>query len=169
MVRGCQDSDAATLNCPTNGGTVITISGSNFRSGMTVDVGGKACTSVTETDGVLTCLLPAGTGVLQLISVSLVIANGDGETTETLTSTGVYLIGYAAPSVDAISHTSCSRANSSVLSSLKECPRAGGGTLTVTGSNLGSEGAVVLIGIGVCDQLTHLSSSEVHCELSAGN
>ena len=167
-VSGCTDDGHATYSCSTAGGTKITISGSDLRAGMTVDVGGKACTEVEEpTDGVLTCELPAGTGQSLLISVSLTIVNGDGETTDTLTSAAVYLIGYAVPSVLTISHQSCADDKDSLFL-LSECPRAGGGTLIVTGANLGTEGAVVLIGSEVCDKLTHITSEEVHCELPAG-
>ncbi len=52
---------------------------------------------------------------------------------------------------------------------LDNCPRAGGGTLTITGQNLGIDGAVVLVGSGLCPNLTHVSpSTQVQCTLPAG-
>ena len=87
--------------------------------------------------------------------------------------------GYAGPNISAISHSDCipeqlddlneNTTESTASAVLQECPRYGGGLLTIIGDNLGIEGAVVLIGTGICSALTHNTPSTlVTCELPPG-
>ena len=109
------------------------------------------------------------------IIVSLSVQIASQETPTELSSIPVGLLSYAHPIITNISHSSCT--NSSIFTSsnsskvsvgLLDCPRNGGGTLWVEGSNLGEAGAVIIIGSGVCTDLIHESSDRVKCELPAG-
>jgi len=83
-----------------------------------------------------------------------------------LQSTPMQYIGYAAPEITNLAHNQCELVSSS---SLTDCPRSGGGTLTVTGTNLGNSGAVVLVGGGVCSNVAHVvASTVVTCTLPSG-
>lgn len=60
---------------PSAGGTTITITGTGFRSGATVDTGGAACTSVTVVSATsITCTTPARSGG----GSDVVVTNSDG-------------------------------------------------------------------------------------------
>jgi hypothetical protein len=65
------------------GGSTVTITGTGFRSGATVTIGGSSCTGVTVLSGTsLSCVAPAGTA---LASADVVVTNTDGQD-DTLTN-----------------------------------------------------------------------------------
>jgi hypothetical protein len=160
----CPDEVTITCNCPTSGGIRITITGDNFGLNMEVEIASLSCLSpsLIRFDQ-LSCLLPAGTGASVSVTVLIRISMD-----EVLRSAAVYKIGYAPPVVTGVFHSNCVGQSGSALA-LVDCPRAGGGTLTITGQNLGINGAVVLVGSGLCGNLLHvLASTQVQCTLPPG-
>ena len=85
-----------TAVSPTSGqssrATTLTITGTNFRNGVTVTVGGKECTALTFMSATrLSCQAPAGTGG----AVDVVVTNSDGQSA-TLAGAFTYPGGSAA-------------------------------------------------------------------------
>ncbi len=110
---------------PTTGGTVVTVTGTNFTVGSTVAFGGLAGTGVTVNSGTsLTATAPAGSGTVD------VTVTGPGGTSATSTADQFTYVG--PPTVSAISPSSG--------------PAAGGTVVTVTGTNFAS-GATVAFGL----------------------
>ena len=71
---------------PVGGGTLVTITGSNFQDGATVSIGGVSCTPVTFVSSTqLTCATGAGTAGAQ----DVVVTNADSEVS-TLTGAFTY-------------------------------------------------------------------------------
>jgi hypothetical protein len=165
-VSGCSpclgSNPGHTCHCPTNGGVTITITGLDFGSNMEAYVETGDCTEPTLLAlDQLTCILPPGTG--NDISLTVLIRLSSSEV---LQSPIVYMISYASPVVSGLVHTDC-QASTSV--SLVDCPRSGGGTLTITGQNLGVDRAVVLVGSGLCGNLVHVApSTQLQCILPPG-
>jgi hypothetical protein len=77
------------------------------------------------------------------------------------------LLGYKAPQITSITHDACVRAGPNTLTA---CPRAGGtGRLTLSGTNFGAQGAVVLVGAELCtDETYNIRQTEVTCVLPSG-
>ena len=96
------------------------------------------------------CILPPGSGAQ--VPVAAVIPLGTG-LSDTISSIPKMLLGYAHPYVTRVEHVDCLPSNTS--GSISFCPRGGGGTLTVTGNNFGSTGAVLLIDGELCTDVTH--------------
>ena len=160
-VSGCPITrDQGTFDCPTSGGTIITLTGESFGQQMEVTVADKACTDPVFANNELTCRLPVGSGLVVSIAVTLVVDD------EVLQSASYALIGYAAPSISDIVHADCTVDTNEALSG---CPREGGGTLIIMGSNFASEGAVVIVGSSICGDLIHtIPSTEIQCTLPSG-
>ncbi len=111
------------------GGEAITISGSNFATGVSVTIDGNPCTSLVRTNSTsISCLTPAGGAPG---AVDVIITNQSGLT---VTATNGYTYVGASPSITSISP--------------QGGDTAGGTTVTITGSNFVS-GATVAIG-GAC-------------------
>ena len=133
-----------------------------------VEVAGTACTDVvlsTPSYESLTCVLPSGVGLTVDVVVMMRVSDF-----ETLQSLQTPLLGYAAPSVFTLQHPDCSPSIPSPT--LVNCPRSGGGRITINGTNFGGSGAVVLIGNTVCADLVHMSmvpQSELQCDLPEGS
>ena len=139
-VTGCSNSPAtnSTYNCPTLGGTTITITGSFFTSASSVTVNGLVCGNVYfNSSSQLTCLLPAQAGS----NVSVIVTTGLSF------SQPAALVSYAAASITAISGCSYS------FSATVNCNRAGGDTVTIVGSNFGPSSPTVLIDGNECSAL----------------
>eukprot|EP01012_Entosiphon_sulcatum_P051097 TRINITY_DN7013_c0_g1_i3.p1 TRINITY_DN7013_c0_g1~~TRINITY_DN7013_c0_g1_i3.p1 ORF type:complete len:4070 (-),score=286.73 TRINITY_DN7013_c0_g1_i3:31-12240(-) len=157
-VTGCVASGTSTTQCPSSGGIPITIDGSYFgNSGATVTVGAAQCTGVSYVISTtrLTCTLPAGLGT-NVVSVSLLGA--------TSLQTDV-LVTYATtvPTVSTIS--GCTDVGSNTIN----CPQSGGLTITITGNNLGSTGAIVTVGSALCSSVTHtVANLQLTCTLPSG-
>ena len=160
----CAGEATHTCSCPTSGGVRITITGSDFGQNMEAYVASLPCLNpILLAFDQLSCDLPAGTGKNVALTVLIRISSS-----EVLQSPVVYIVSYAAPVVSGVVHISCQQSTDSMLN-LVDCPRAGGGTLTITGQNLGIDGAVVLVGSGFCANLMHVSpSTQVNCILPAG-
>lgn len=126
------------------GGTLVTITGTNFLSGATVTVAGTACTSVNVASATtLTCLTgahAAGSGVIA-------VTNADGQS-----GSGSSYLYQDAPAVISVSPTTTSL--------------AGGGVLTVTGAGF-LTGATVKVGTTTCSSPTVVSANTVTCTLPA--
>jgi len=145
----------------------ITITGSNFGQGMEAYVASLPCLNPNLlATNQLTCNLPAGTGKNVALTVLIRTTVND-----VLQSPNEYIISYAAPVITIVTHSNCQPSTSSTLN-LVDCPRAGGGTLTITGQNFGSTGVVVLVGSAICGNLVHVPSSNqveiVECTLPSG-
>ena len=171
-VSGCEscadeDEPTHTCNCRTSGGVNITITGSNFGQGMEAYVASLPCLNpILLATNQLTCNLPAGTGKNVALTVLIRTTVND-----VLQSPNEYIISYAAPVITIVTHSNCQPSTSSTLN-LVDCPRAGGGKLTITGQNFGSTGVVVLVGSEICGNLVHVPSSNqaeiVQCTLPSG-
>ncbi len=126
---GITIATVAPTSGPVAGGTPITITGTNFQTGVTVTVGGIPCTNVARTDATtLTCTTPAGTAGV----VDIVVTNPDASIA---TATSVYTFG--ATTATAITLTPTSG------------PPSGGTSVTLTGPGLAA-GTTVTIGGNAC-------------------
>jgi hypothetical protein len=133
----------------TSGGTVITITGSNFVSGATVHIGGTSATGVTFVSSTeLRATTPAATAGATAVQVvnpgglSATLSNGFS-----YTSTG------SQPSFGSVSPTSG--------------PTSGGTVLTITGSSFVS-GATVRIGGVNATGVTFISTTQLRATTPAG-
>jgi hypothetical protein len=116
---------AAVTDVPTSGGE-ITINGSNFSPSATVIADDIACVMTLQQYNVLKCQAPAGVGQRALrVNVGGQIATA--------------VMHYLPPVLSHVSGKSTT---------------AGGGTLTLQGSNFGATGATVTVAGSVCTPLT---------------
>lgn len=140
---------------PVSGGTQITITGTNFVSGATVRVGGRAATAIAfVSPSQLRATTPAGAATgstsVQVVNPSGQSAtrgNGFWYTGSATTPTG------ATPKIDSVTPNSG--------------PLAGGTTITVAGSNFVS-GATVRIGSRAATSTTFVSASQLRAQTPAG-
>ena len=125
------------------GGTAITITGTGFLSGATVDIGGSACTSVSVSSATsITCTTPSHAAGAVTVSV-----------TNTDTQSGSLVSGFtytAPPVVSSLSPTS------GIL--------AGGTAITITGTGFLS-GAAVSIGGSACTSVSVSSATSITCTI----
>jgi hypothetical protein len=156
LTTGAQSSNSLSLSynppslsslTPTSGstagGTTLTLQGTNFgASGAAVSVGGSACPVLTQSHTSLTCALPAGVGVNQLVRLAV-----GGQTSGTLS------FSYDPPFITGLSPSSAST--------------AGGTALTVSGTSFGASGAAVTVGGASCP-VTMQSHTSITCTLPAG-
>ncbi|HEX8181966.1 MAG TPA: IPT/TIG domain-containing protein [Candidatus Saccharimonadales bacterium] len=130
-----------------NGGTVVTITGTNFVSGATVMVGNAAATTVTFVSATsiraTTSAQPAGV-------VTVAVTNPDGQRAS-LASGYTYV--NSAPTISGVSPTSGAI--------------GGGTTVTVTGTNFTS-GATVKFGAAVSSSVTFVSATTLTVLAPAG-
>lgn len=138
----------STPSGPSNGGTVITISGSNFVTGSMVSVGGKAATSVTvlSTASIGATVPPHPPG-----PTDVTVTNPDGQT-GTLLSAFNYI-------ADPVPIVNLVAPNFGVSS--------GGTTIFITGSNF-VNGATVLVGGNIATQVTLSSSTQLQAVTPPG-
>ncbi|BCY13716.1 IPT/TIG domain-containing protein [Actinoplanes sp. L3-i22] len=130
---------------PLTGGGQMTVTGTNLTGTSAISVGGNPCTSVTVVSPTqATCTIPAGGG---LGPVNVVLTTPGGADTEVAAHT--YL---PAPTI-----TSISPASGDV---------AGGGVLTITGTNLTGASAVTMGG-PACTSVTVLSPTQATCTIPA--
>lgn len=126
---------------PLAGGSSITISGSNFKSGAIVVIGNNLCTSVAvSSSSSLSCVTPAHSAG----SVDISVTNSDGQT-GSATNAFTYIV---PPTVSSISPSSGAL--------------AGGSTVTISGSGFMS-GATATIGGVACTSPSVLSSTSMSC------
>ncbi len=130
---------------PTNGklagGTSITLTGTGFRTGMSVTVGASACTSVNVISATsMTCLTPANTTGVYSIS-----------TTDPDNQSGTLATAYTynpLPTITTVSPTNG--------------PLTGGATITITGTGFMS-GVAMTIGGTACTTFAMVSSTSLTC------
>ncbi len=131
---------------PTAGGTAVTITGSDFVAGATVEFGGNACGNVNVARATeITCDTPAAAAGL----VDVTVENPDGQS-NTLTDGFTYV---APPSVTSVNPNSG--------------PTAGGTAVTISGANFDA-GATVEFGGNACANANVASATEITCDTPAG-
>jgi hypothetical protein len=140
-------SSVSPTSGTTAGGTVITLTGTNFVSGATVRVGGTSATGVTFLSATqLRATTPAGTAGLRAVQVT----NPD---TQSVTLNNAYTYAAPAPTLTSVSPTSGST--------------AGGTTITLNGTNFVS-GATVRVGGTAATGVTFLSATQLRATTPAG-
>ncbi len=133
-----------TAGCPTEGGIRINVTGLNFATAFgatTVTVGNAPCTDVdVETERLLSCVLPVGTGQNRPVVVTSV-----GQV-----SRAANIVSYSLPSITALEGCAGNPPGPNNNASVIDCPREAQPRLTVTGANFGPSGAVALVGSDLC-------------------
>ena len=128
------------------GGTTLTVTGTNFRTGATINIGGSNCPSVVvQNSTTVRCTTPAHSAGI----VSVTVTNTPDNQYATLTNSFTY---QGAPTVT--SHTPSGGA------------LAGGGTITINGGSFAT-GATVTIGGSSCTGVTVQSSGQLTCTIPA--
>jgi hypothetical protein len=145
----------ARFNAPTSGLASITLTGFNFVTAFdptpSARFGPTGCGTMSwSTDTAVSCLSPVGSGMSQLVSVSLV------NTVGTISS----IFTYDAPLV--------------TLVTAANAPLSGGAAATILGSNFAfaagtSAGLNVLIGGRQCSESVQLSDTSIRCKPSMGS
>ena len=147
-----QDAPVITLVSPNGGpiagGTSITITGTGFLRGASVDFGGSACTSVAvNSSAQITCTISTHVAG----SVDVGVTNSDGQT-------GTSIGGFTYR--DAPTVTSVAPIGGSV---------AGGGTLTITGTGFLTTGTTTVdLGGNACSSVVIVSVTEITCTIPGG-
>ncbi len=138
---------ASASSGPLAGGQNVTITGTNFVSGATINFGGKSCTSVTFTNATtLVCNGNPSTTVPGYITITVSNPNGvDGF----LANAYLYR---AAPAISYINKTGG--------------PTAGGQSVTIGGTNFVS-GATVSIGGAACGTVLFDAAYQLRCTTGA--
>ena len=132
---------------PTTGGTVITLTGSNFTGATAITVGGTACTSFNVINASMaTCVTPAGSA--GPASVLITTPDGANAANELFTYVAV------PPILSTVSPGSG--------------PTTGGTVITLTGSNFTGATAIT-VGGTACASFTVISDTEATCITPAGN
>lgn len=130
---------------PASGGTAITLTGTGFRSGATVSLGGSACNSVSVVSaGQIDCV----TTLHAAGAVNVTVTNTDSQS-GTKSSGFTYI---AAPTVTSVTP---------IAGAL-----GGGTSVTITGSGFQS-GATVDFGGSDCTPVTFTSPSQISCTTTA--
>ena len=146
-ITGCTNSPAtnSTYNCPTLGGTTITIAGTYFTSASSVTVAGQVCGNVYfNSSSLLTCTLPAQAGS----NLSVIVTTGLSF------SQPASLVSYAAATITAISGCPTYQ-----FSATADCNRTGGDVVSLVGSNFGPASPTVLIDGNTCTNVS-MNSTE---------
>ena len=159
-VGGCTDDAAGgTAECPTAGGILITIAGSNFgASGSAALVGSRLCIPTAAGDTEIICTLPSGSGS----DVRVVVRDSFGNA-----SLPADLLSYSPPEITSVSGCTADPGGSG---STTECAREGGQTLTINGHNFGPSGAAktVLVGGEVCPTSDD-TDEQLECTIPPGS
>ena len=129
------------------GGTLVTITGTNFQTGATVTIGGSAAIGVTVVNSAtITATTPAHSAGAANINVT----NTDGQSA-TIPSTFTYVL--PAPTIAGVSP------GSGIT--------AGGTPITITGSNFAA-GATVTVGTSAAAAVTIVNSATITASTPAG-
>jgi hypothetical protein len=129
---------------PTDGGTLVSLTGNHFTAATTVTINARACTSPSATTATtLTCTTPSGAGI-----ADVTVTNATGS----VTGTGMFR--YDAPIVTGVSPT--------------HGPAAGGNMVTISGSNFVIGGTTATIGGNACTSPGLTSSTAMTCTAPAG-
>jgi hypothetical protein len=130
-------------SAPTAGGTVITLTGSNFGLTPSVTVGGRVAPVLDSGHSMLTASLPAGQGVDQPVVLTV-----GGQVSNTLT------LSYDPPVIDSLSPASAAT--------------SGGTLLTVRGTGFGFTPTVTIQG-RAAELVSAASHTQLVCRVPAGN
>jgi len=132
---------------PTTGGTSVTITGANFRSGGTVTFGTAPATNVTVVNGTtITATTPAGSAGAATVTVT----DPDGQS-------GSLAGGFTFAPVPSVSSVSPNNG-----------PVAGGTSVTISGTNFVT-GATVTFGSSAATNVTLVNSTTITATTPAGN
>jgi hypothetical protein len=130
---------------PVAGGGALTVTGTNLTGTTRIAINGVTCGSLRNvTSTTATCTIPAGTAGLQNVTITTPI--------DTATSTDAYTY-IAAPTITSLSTTTG--------------PAAGGGTTTITGTNLTGATTITIDGVS-CGTLTGVTPTTATCAIPAG-
>ena len=140
-------SSVSPTSGPINGGTEITISGTNFTGATSVTVNGVAATSVVVVSATsITARTPAGTAGAK--SVAVTTAGG------TVTKANAFTyVAAAVPTISTVSPTSG--------------PTSGGTAITITGTNLTGATSVTVNGVAATNVLV-VSATSITIKTPAG-
>jgi hypothetical protein len=169
-ISGCDDNGNATFNCTTGGGEQLHIFGESFFPSVEVVFDGLTCGSLVVlgqpyNSTELSCVLPPGTGLVVSVVASLRVSG-----VIPFSSQSYDLLGYAGPRILQLSHAGCNVDVGTDPFSLSDCPRNGGGTLSIVGTNLGAHNALVLVGAQICFNVQHtVPDTEITCTLPSGS
>ncbi len=144
-----QPAPTVTSIAPTSGlsigGTAVTITGTNFVTGATVDIGGATCTSTVVVSATsITCNVGASAAGTYAVTVT----NADSQS-NSLAGAFTYT---PAPSITSVA--------------LSAGPLAGGVMITLTGSNFVT-GATVTVGGSACGGVTVVNPLSITCTTPA--
>jgi hypothetical protein len=159
-ISGCVNAGNSTYDCPTSGGVVITVDGSDLVMPISVFIGGSACELIhVFNPQKLTCLLAPGVGYNRTCFVS---AQGE-------VSLPHQKLSYAAPIIHRLEGCQSKHTNGQ---SVIGCHRNGTNTLVIHGQFFGSSNAKVLVGTKRCRSIVHdesLPHALLNCTLPPGN
>lgn len=175
--RGCDNyvngqGFTESVNCSTSGldnlgnQIVLTVQGTLFglqSEPLSFTIGGLPCSNSRTVIGqnpqsYRLCDLPAGTGTRRTVIAVKELYS--------LYARGVDWISYAIPSVEYLRPSAGSECTQPFAGiSLENCPRVGGDTITITGTNFGAAGATVLLGGRLATNVVH-SGTAPHTQLT---
>lgn len=139
-------SGVSPTSGPAAGGTLLTITGTNFVSGARVDVGGRSATTTYVSSSQLRASTPTGSG-----TVAVTVTNPNGQSV-VRANAFTYTTSGTAPTMTSVSPTSG--------------PLSGGTQLTIVGTGFVS-GATVLVGTRSATA-TFVSSTQVRASTPTG-
>ena len=128
-----------------SGGTSITITGSDFLTGATVNIGTNPCSNVVVNSNNITCTTPSGISGM----ADIIVTNTDGQSV-------ILASGFTYQNAPTITSISPSTDNP-----------AGGTPITITGSDF-LTGATVNIGTNPCSNIVIVSPTRITCTTPAG-
>lgn len=142
-IAGCDPDGEGTQNCPTHGGTTLTVTALFAYTPVTLFVNLRVCEYVADSYApsgqpntiTFQCLLPAGVGLMQPV---LLAQNTTRQFTPMRT-----LVSYAPPSIHSVSIAGCVQVDPLTL---VDCPRQGLSTMQIIGENFGENSADLSLG-----------------------
>lgn len=155
--QNCSGNTSLTL-CPPSGGGILTITGINF-AGITITVNAGCIGNLTSSNqgGTLTCTLASG--VIGSTTPNITITTLGGSTI----LTGI-TIGYSPlPVISSISHPLCGTSGLNLI----DCPVAGGGLLTITGTSFGVNSSIYVPTICQLPYTINSAYTQIICTLSS--
>lgn len=151
-ITGCENIGDTTVNCPTNGGENMTIKGIYFfdyYNNPIVRYGDYISDENILLDNTtIVSKLPEGTGKDVKVSVRF--------ETESESKT---LLSYKKPEISYVS--GCTND----YPKIKNCPNNNYFNINIIGNNFGLDLATILIGSTMCQNITHISHSNISCHL----
>ncbi|MDB6024976.1 MAG: hypothetical protein JWM68_1199 [Verrucomicrobiales bacterium] len=138
-ISGCNDS-GNTTTCETEGGTVLSLTGTNFAQPFAVMVGGVLCRDIALLSSTQAqCIVPPGTGQ----SLPVVVQSA-GNLSQLFNG-----FSYVSPVIDGL------QGAVTVSNKVFNISRTNGAILTISGSNFGASGARVLVGGAIVTNVVH--------------